>query len=125
MARSTFKTVCLAAALALTTACGLVLRAQAAAGKSMNTTEALRLLKEGAKWDATALVDEPPKPRAVALAAMPASYHPALALALSPDATKLAVGCGNQVVLCDVASTNLAVIARATAHPDAVQSLAW
>ena len=35
-------------------------------------------------------------------AALPATYRPVLALALSPDATRLAVGCGSEVVLYDV-----------------------
>jgi len=34
--------------------------------------------------------------RKVALTALPASYHPVLALALSPDSTRLAVGCGKK-----------------------------
>ena len=84
-----------------------------------------RWVKDGAKWDATALVNEPSAPRTVALAPLPASYRPVLALAISPDSTRLAVGCGNEVVLYDVAGTNPAVVARASAHPDAVQSLAW
>jgi WD40 repeat protein len=84
-----------------------------------------RWIKEGARWDASALVDQPSPPRTVTLSALPSSYQPVLAMALSPDATRLAVGCGNQVVIYDAAGTNLAVKTRASAHPDTVQCLAW
>lgn len=84
-----------------------------------------RWIKEGAKWDLAALVDLPSAPRVVTLSALPSAYQPVLAMALSPDATRLAVGCGNQVVIYDVAGTNLTVKARASAHPDTVQCLAW
>jgi mono/diheme cytochrome c family protein len=84
-----------------------------------------RWVKEGAKWDAAALVDQPLKPRAVTLAAPHPSLRPVLALALSPDGSRLAVGAAHEVVLFDVAGTNLAPVARAAAHPDPVQSLAW
>ena len=84
-----------------------------------------RWITDGAKWDATALVNQPSAPRLVTVAAPPASYHPILALALSPDSTRLAVGCGNEVVLYDVTGTKLDVINRASAHADPVQSIAW
>jgi WD40 repeat protein len=79
----------------------------------------------GAIWDASALVSEPSAPRKVTLAAMPATYRPILALALSPDATRLAVGCGNEVVLYDATTTPPTVLARASEHSDPVQSMAW
>jgi len=82
-------------------------------------------VKDGAKWDAAALVAPPSAPRQVTLAPMPATYRPVLALALSPDATRLAVGCANEVVLYDVTAKEPAVVARANAHPDAVKSMAW
>jgi hypothetical protein len=84
-----------------------------------------RWIHDGAKWDAAALVRQASPARAVAVAAPPASYHPILALALSPDSTRLAVGCGGEVVIYDVSSTNLNVVARASAHADPVQSIAW
>ena len=84
-----------------------------------------RWLQEGAKWDASALVRQSSAPRTVEVAPSPASYHPILALALSPDSSRLAVGGGNEVVIYDVSGTNLNVIARASAHPDPVQSIAW
>lgn len=83
-----------------------------------------RWVQEGAAWDAAALTG-PSGPRAVTLATLPVSYHPILALALSPDATRLAVGCGNQVVIYNVAEAEMSLVARASAHPDPVQSIAW
>ena len=82
-------------------------------------------IKSGAKWNAAALVSPPSALRVVALSPLPASYRPVLTLALSPDARKLAVGCGNEVVIYNVAGANPSVIARASAHPDPVQSMAW
>ncbi len=79
----------------------------------------------GAPWDAAALKNQPSKPRAVTLAPMAATYRPVLAIALSPDAKRLAVGCGNEVVLYDVTGKQPAVVARASAHADPVQSVAW
>ena len=84
-----------------------------------------RWVKDGAPWDTAALKDQPSAPRSVSLAVMPAAYRPVLALALSPDAKRLAVGCGNEVVLCDVTGKEPAVVARASAHLDPVQSIAW
>lgn len=84
-----------------------------------------RWVKEGATWDAAALVEQPSPPRTVTLAAAPPSYRPVLAMALSPDATRLAVGCGNEVVIYDVSGKEPAFVAWASAHPDPVQSVAW
>jgi hypothetical protein len=84
-----------------------------------------RWVKEGAPWDAAALKVQPSGTRPVSLTALPASYRPALALALSPDAKRLAVGCGNEVVLYDVTGREPAVVGRAIAHLDPVQSVAW
>jgi WD40 repeat protein len=84
-------------------------------------------IKEGAKWDAAALAaaEAPGAPRKVELAAMPATYHPVLALALSPDGKRLAVGCGNRLLLYQVERTKLTLAAQASPHPDPVQSIAW
>ncbi|MDB6172902.1 MAG: hypothetical protein JWL59_2213 [Chthoniobacteraceae bacterium] len=84
-----------------------------------------RWVKDGAPWDAIALKDSAPAPRVVALSTLPRSYHPVLALALSPDSTRLAVGCGNQVLLYDVASKEITKLEHASLHPDPVQSIAW
>jgi WD40 repeat protein len=82
-------------------------------------------IKSGAAWDASALVSPVAPPREVQLAELPASYRPILAMALAPDGSKLAMGCGNEVVVFDVADGNLEQIFRGTAHLDAVQCLAW
>ena len=82
-------------------------------------------LRAGAPWDAAALAGEASPPRAVALAQLPASYRPVMSLALSPDGTRLAVGCGNELVIFTVGASSLAFHARAHAHLDPVQSIAW
>jgi hypothetical protein len=82
-------------------------------------------LRAGAPWDASALAGQPSAPRPVALAPLPASYRPIMAMALSPDGSRLAVGCRNEVVLFDVSPTALTFRARASAHLDPVQSVTW
>ena len=82
-------------------------------------------VKDGAKWDESALIAEASKPRDVKLGTLPASYRPALGLAVSPDATRLAVGCGNEVLLYDINGAETKLVSRASVHPDAVQALAW
>lgn len=84
-----------------------------------------RWVREGAKWETAALIDQPSAPRQVALAVLPPSYRPILALALSPDSTRLAVGSGNELVIYDVTKTEIPIVARASAHPDPVQAIAW
>lgn len=84
-----------------------------------------RWARAGAAWDAAALVNQPSAPRTVVPGALPGAYRPVLALAISPDSTRLASGCGPEVVVYDVSGTHLAVAARASAHPDPVQSIAW
>lgn len=79
-------------------------------------------VKSGAPWDADALI---PKPRAVSLSPLPAAYHPVLALAVSPDGKRLAAACGNQLVVFGISEKNLTVEGRGSAHPDAIQSVAW
>src|SRR6185436_12513862 len=64
----------------------------------------------GAPWDEVALA-KASAPREVKLGELPASYRPVLALALSPDGTRLAIGRGNQVIIHDVAVTNFPVLA--------------
>ena len=81
-------------------------------------------IKRGLVWNKAALEEEEPV-TPVRLTALPSSYQPALALALSPDGGKLAVGRGGSVVIHDASQTNLPVLAQIEAHPDAVQSLAW
>lgn len=81
-----------------------------------------RWVAEGAPWDAAALAGEL---REVTPAPAPAGWRPALALALSPDGSKLAAGCGGEVVVFNVAGEKPEPVSRASVAPDAVQSLAW
>ncbi len=80
-------------------------------------------LKRGAAWDDNALLEDDAKP--VALAALPAGYQPVLALALAPDAKRLAVARGGTIALHDTAAKDLPALGQIAAHRDAVQSLAW
>ncbi len=82
-------------------------------------------IKDGAPWDAAALKSQPSTPRTVALHPLPLGYHPCLAMALTPDGSRLAAGCGSEVILFDATSKEPKILARGTAHPDTVQSLAW
>ena len=82
-------------------------------------------VRAGALWDEAALAGMAPAPRAVALAPVPAAYRPVMALALSPDGSRLAVGCRNEVVLFEVGPDSLKFLGRASAHLDPVQSIAW
>ena len=79
-------------------------------------------VKAGAAWDADALIS---KPRAVTLAPLPSTYQPVLALDLSPDGKRLAVGSGNQLSVYEVGEKSLTLLTRASAHPDAIQSVTW
>ncbi len=81
-------------------------------------------IKRGLVWDAAALAEE--KPIAPdQLSALPASYQPVVALALSPDGKRLAVGRGGQVIVHDASQTNFPIVAQVEAHRDVVQALAW
>lgn len=81
-------------------------------------------VKAGLPWDQAALEDEDPL-RPVALASLPDRYQPVVALALSPDARRLAVGRGGSLALYDLTQTNFTALAEVSAHADAIQSLAW
>jgi WD40 repeat protein/mono/diheme cytochrome c family protein len=82
-------------------------------------------LRAGAPWDEGAAASGLPSPRAVALGPLPSGYRPIMALAVSPDGTQLAVGCGPEVVLFEVDGPRLKLRARSRAHLDPVQSVAW
>ncbi len=82
-------------------------------------------IASGAKWDATVLARNPGETKPIQLGAMPASYQPVLALALSPDERLLAVGRANHIWVHDLTQTNRPVAAELDGHRDAVQSLAW
>ena len=81
-------------------------------------------IKGGLVWNEEALTEEDAI-FPVKLAALPASYQPVLALALSADGKKLAVGRAGSVVIHDASQTNFPVFAQGEAHLDAVQALAW
>lgn len=81
-------------------------------------------IDRGAPWDAS-VFDEPPKIEPVKLSAMPESYQPVLALALSPDEHQLAVACANVIVLRDLSKPDRPVLAKLAGHQEAIQSLAW
>src|SRR2546426_8925109 len=80
-------------------------------------------IKGGLVWDAKALEEDEIVP--VELGTLPASYQPVMALALSPDGKKLAVGRGGMVLVHDASQTNYPVLAQMGAHRDAVQALTW
>lgn len=81
-------------------------------------------VKRGMVWDSSALQEEEP-PAVLELAPWPAELQPVLALAWSPDGSRLAVGRGRLLTVHDVSATNAMTIHEVTAHPEAVQSLAW
>ena len=81
-------------------------------------------INEGAAWDA-AVFDEPPPARQVKLAALPASYQPVLALALSPDDKRLAMARGGSILLIDLAAKERPVLGRLDGHAEPVLSLVW
>ena len=81
-------------------------------------------IRRGVPWDAKAMTEEDPV-TPVELAALPASYQPVMALALSTDGKKLAFGRGGSVVVHDLSQTNFPALAQLEAHRDAVQALAW
>ncbi|MBN8249452.1 MAG: hypothetical protein J0L84_18655, partial [Verrucomicrobia bacterium] len=81
-------------------------------------------VKRGMVWDPSALEEEEaPAPRE--LVPWPAALQPVLALAWSPDSSRLAVGRGSVLTLYAVGATHAVTVHQVTAHPDAVQSLAW
>jgi WD40 repeat protein len=81
-------------------------------------------VREGLTWDAAAWNQEDSAP-VVRLDALPSSYHPVGAIALSPDGKRLAVGHGGWLSLFEVGQTNFPLTASAEAHQDVIQSLAW
>ena len=95
--------------------------------KDQLTPRAIQSLEQwinaGAVWDASLLADRP-APAHEKLRALPSSYAPVLALAMTPDGQRLAVGSGHRVIVHDLSKTNQ-VIATLSGHRDAVQSLAW
>ena len=79
----------------------------------------------GAKWDAEALKMETKLLERDALGKLPGSYQPVLALALTTDGKRLAVGRGNQIFIHDASINSFPLVQTLRGHKDAVQSLAW
>lgn len=81
-------------------------------------------INAGAVWDASLLTerDAPPPEQ---LGTLPPGYAPVLAVALTPDGRKLAVGSGQRVVIYDILAETNRHRVTLEGHRDAVQSLAW
>ncbi|MDB5171371.1 MAG: repeat-containing protein, partial [Phycisphaerales bacterium] len=79
----------------------------------------------GAPWDETILAAALPSTRPVQLRALPASYRPILAMALSPDDKRLALGRAGRVFLYDVSGPKPRVTRVLDSSLDVVQSIAW
>jgi WD40 repeat protein len=81
-------------------------------------------IQAGITWDETVLTqDDVSGP--VELSTLPPSYQPVMALAIAPDAKRLAVARGGQILLHDAAAKYLPVLEQIDAHRDAVQAIAW
>ena len=78
-------------------------------------------VKRGAAWNDAALIEEEPV-LPVRMENLPAGYLPVMALALSPDEQKIAVGRGGRLVIHEVGKTNFPVANEWSAGPDAVQA---
>jgi WD40 repeat protein len=99
--------------------------------KGQLTDDEIKTLKAwinaGAEWDQAALTA--PKvaatTRPVELKALPADYRPVLAIALSPDQKRLAVGRGDRVLVYDVEKKERPQLGELASPNDVVQALAW
>jgi WD40 repeat protein len=78
----------------------------------------------GAAWDAATL-NKKADTRAVVMHDLPVSYHPVLAIALSPDEHWLAAGRGNRVYIYDVSKPARPLSRKLAGSRDVIQSLAW
>jgi len=79
----------------------------------------------GAPWDDAALASSAPTTRPVELHAMPSSYRPVLAIALSPDEKQLAIGRRDRVYLRDLKQPARPIVRELEGPADAVRALAW
>jgi len=92
---------------------------------SATQIEAVRIwIERGPTWIA-AVMDRPPKVSPVKLRAMPQAVAPVLALAFSPDGSRLAVGRGGSVEIRDAKKERFPVVQKFVAHVDSIQSIAW
>jgi hypothetical protein len=78
----------------------------------------------GAEWDEATLAEKSRREN-VQLAELPAGYQPVLALALSPDGKRLAIGRGNRLVVHNLEATNFPVLLDTKDGVDVARSLAW
>ena len=95
--------------------------------KQLTTNQIALLTKwvgEGAHWDSEALA-KASAPRVVKVQRLPANYQPAMALALSPDGNKLAIGRGGEIHLHDLTATNFTGGQKVESRGDLIRSLAW
>lgn len=81
-------------------------------------------IDQGAKWEPQ-VFDELPAVKPVALNAMPTSYKPVFAVALSPDEKRLAVARANALDVYDLSKPERPLDQKLTGHTEAVQSVAW
>lgn len=79
----------------------------------------------GAVWDDSALARFGELTPADKLSALPAGHATTAALALHPNATHVALGSGNRVIVRDTTKPELPVTSSFEGHKDVVQSLAW
>ncbi|MFA6546510.1 MAG: c-type cytochrome domain-containing protein [Limisphaerales bacterium] len=79
----------------------------------------------GARWDAGVLKLLTRETRPDELKALPASYTPVLAVALTSDGRRLASAHGNQLLIHTLGATNRTLTATLTGARDAIQSIAW
>ena len=95
--------------------------------KQLNPRQ-IQLVKDwitaGVGWD-QATIDERDGRAKVELSALPASYQPVLAVALSPDGKRLAIGRGSRLAVYDLETTNFPTLLVTNACLDAIRSLAW
>jgi WD40 repeat protein len=78
----------------------------------------------GAPWDAS-IMDKPPRVAPVVLSPVVAAVEPVLAMAFSPDGTRLALARGGKIELRDATQPKYPVQFTFSAHTDSVISLAW
>jgi dipeptidyl aminopeptidase/acylaminoacyl peptidase len=79
----------------------------------------------GVAWDEKALAETPAPSNPVRLRPLPASYQPVLAVALSNEGKRMAIGRGGEISIYEVGMTNHSISGKLDAHHDAVQTLAW
>jgi hypothetical protein len=83
-----------------------------------------RWIEAGAPWNADGLA-KAAAPRSVIIGQAPEGYRPALALAMTPDGQKLAIGRGSKTIIWNLGATNFSILRELPPHVEAVRSLAW